>query len=106
VARFDLRAWALIGAQKRLEEIREERRSIQTAFPDLRGGGSEVGSGRKGGLASVRGGSEGQILLSAGGGAQKPKRKRFTMSAEARRAISLAQKRRWRKVRAAKKSSS
>jgi hypothetical protein len=111
VARFDLKAWARIGAQRRLEEIREERRSIHIAFPDLRGGGSEVGSGRKGsgrkgGIASARAGSAERVpSANRSDGGETSRRKRFKMSAKARRAISLAMKRRWRKVKAAKKAS-
>jgi hypothetical protein len=70
-------------------------RLIQAAFPDLRKvsrDGGETGSTHERGGASLR------------DGAPKPRRKRFTMSAEAKKAISLAQKRRWRKVRAAQKT--
>jgi hypothetical protein len=85
---FDLKAWARVGAARRLDEIRSEMRRIQTAFPEL------IRGGRKGGQAS----------LVAGGSGVPAQRKRFTMSAEAKRRISLAQKRRWRKIRAAKSS--
>ena len=89
---FDLTAWARIGAERRLEEIRAELQQIQTTFPDLkmrRQAVAETGR-RKSSGPRKRGG----------------RRKGFTMSAEARKAISLAQKRRWRKLRAANNSSS
>ena len=34
--RFDLRAYALVGAQARVTELREELASIYAAFPELR----------------------------------------------------------------------
>jgi len=82
---FDLRAWARIGAQRRLEEIRDEQRIIAAAFPDLHVSGESPFPRAK---------------RVAGAGTRKGKRR--TMSAEARRRISLAQKRRWRKQKAAK----
>jgi hypothetical protein len=82
---FDLKAWARIGAERRLEEIRAEQQAIAATFPDLRVSGESPFSRARG---------------AAGAGTRK--RKRRVMSAEARRRISLAQKRRWRKQKAAK----
>jgi hypothetical protein len=80
---FDLKAWARIGAERRLEEIREEQRVIAATFPDLRVSG-------------------GPVSRREPRAAKTPTRRRRTLSAEARRRISLAQKRRWRKLKAAK----
>ena len=84
----DLRRWAAIGAEQRLTEIANEQRAIFAAFPELRN------RGRSGGAASVTNGES---------ATPRRKRRRFTMSAEARRRISDAQKARWAKQRASQK---
>jgi hypothetical protein len=85
--RSDLRRWALIGAQQRLAEIVNEQGAILATFPELRGRGRS---------ARPTVGDAGESL--------KPqrKRRRFRMSAEARKRISDAQKARWAKQRAKK----
>jgi hypothetical protein len=76
---FDLKAWARIGAEQRLTVIREEMRRIHAAFPDLRDGRIAAALERAG----------------------RPKRKKRTMSAEARAKIAAAQRKRWAKIRRA-----
>ena len=79
----DMRNWALRGAEQRLLEIGEEAAAIYAAFPELRDRGN-FGGGRRGGRPRKVAGSAGAA----------PRRKR-TMSADARRRISEAQKARW-----------
>jgi hypothetical protein len=79
--RSDVRRWAMLGAQQRLAEIVNEQGAILAAFPKLRTRGT------RGGATSVNNGES-----------QPPqrKRRRFRMSAEARKRISEAQKARSR----------
>jgi hypothetical protein len=84
---FDLRAWALIGAQQRLRDLDQERAAILAAFPQLRAGAGGR-RGRPRGSTSVK---------QASGVAGGRKRKRRRLSKEARRRISEAQKARWAK---------
>jgi hypothetical protein len=85
----DLRRWALIGAQQRLAEIVNEQGAILAAFPELGGRKTNVGA--------------------ADNDAEVPpvhrKRRRFRMSAAARKRISDAQKARWAKQKAANATS-
>jgi hypothetical protein len=74
-----LRRLARLGAKARLEEIRQEEAAIRAAFPDLFGGRSATGVKR---------------------------RRRRTMSAAARKAVSERMRRYWadrRKAKGAKK---
>jgi hypothetical protein len=80
----DLRRWAVVGAQARLEEMERERAAIFRAFPELRA--RRVSFGVPKGAVHIAG--------------QPRKRK---MSAAGRKAISEAAKRRWAKVRAEKR---
>jgi hypothetical protein len=76
---------ARLGAAARLAEIRAEMADILRDFPGLTAG-----------RAARRG---------AGGGHAKPvRRRRRKLSAEAREKIAAAQRARWAKVRAAKKT--
>ena len=81
MVRFDLREWAVKGAEQRLVELADEARAIFAAFPELRGRGRgfEVSRGRKTEPAGVA----------------PKKRHRKKMSAGARRKIARAQKKRW-----------
>jgi hypothetical protein len=73
---------ARMGAAARVAELQEEIASIRGAFPGLGGGARR------------------ERATSAD--SQPPRRKRRSLSAKARAAISAAQKKRWAKVRAAK----
>jgi hypothetical protein len=88
-ASFDLKAWALLGAQRRLRELDEERHAILAAFPQLRGDG--IGARRQPGTA--------RLSSRARTGTGRSRKRR--MSAEARRRISEAQKARWAKQKGA-----
>jgi hypothetical protein len=77
-ATSDIRRWALIGAEQRLLQLAQEVAAIRAEFPELRGGRS---AGRV--TAGTRG-----------------RRRRRTMSAEARKRISDAQKARWARQKA------
>jgi hypothetical protein len=80
-----IRQWALIGAEQRLVQLAEEAAAIHRAFPELRqrggGGGHLPGPFAKPGHGSAR-------------------RRKRTMSADARRRISEAQKARWARQKA------
>jgi hypothetical protein len=97
---FDLRAWALVGAQQRLRELDEERAAIMSYFPQLRG---EDSPRRRGPGRSPKA-QDGDAA--AFEGTQDPtlkKRRRRKVSAEARAKISAAQRLRWKKQKAAAK---
>jgi hypothetical protein len=79
--RVDIRQWAVLGAERRLEEIAEETAAIRRAFPELRG-------------------RAGRSTNSDGSAERAPRKRRRKMSAEARKRISDAQKARWAKQRA------
>lgn len=90
----DLRRYAVVGAEQRLLEIAEEAAQIFRVFPELRQRGR--------GLDAVR---KGRNDADAAG--QKPvrrRRRRRKMSAEARKRISQAQKARWAKQKAGRKT--
>jgi hypothetical protein len=80
----------MIGAEQRLAEIVNEQGAILAAFPELRERGKSAGA------------------TSFNNGESQPpqrKRRRFRMSAEARKRISDAQKARWAKQKAANATS-
>jgi hypothetical protein len=82
LAGVDLRAFARVGAQLRLEEVRSEIAAILRTFPDL---------------------AKSTGARHASSTARAPKaRKRRKLSAAARKAISDAQKKRWAAQRAKK----
>jgi hypothetical protein len=75
----------MMGAQQRLAEIANEQGAILAVFPELRERGKSAG------------------VTSLNNGELQPaqrKRRRFRMSAEARKRISDAQKARWAKQKA------
>jgi hypothetical protein len=83
----DIRQWALIGAEQRLQELTAEAAAIHREFPEL-----QKRFGRKSGLAEP-------------GDRQRPaRRRRRKLSADARRRISEAQKARWAKQKGQRKS--
>jgi hypothetical protein len=86
---FDLRKYARAGAEVRLKEIDAERQQIFSAFPELRSG---TASGERQPRAARTGAAKAGTA-----------RKRRRMSAEARKRISDAQKRRWAAHRAKEK---
>jgi hypothetical protein len=77
-----------MGAERRLVEIAEEAAAIHRQFPELRGR-NEVLSG-------------GHVPSPFGRKRVAPVRRRRTMSAEARKRISEAQKARWAKQKRGK----
>ncbi len=81
----NLRDWALIGAEQRLLQIAQEAAEIHRAFPELRKSGSTL-----------------PVSRNATSSSAVPKRKRRKLSAEARKRISDAQKKRWAKQKAGK----
>lgn len=82
----DLRRYAVVGAEQRLLELAEEAAQIFAIFPELRAPGR--------GFMATRGGNSGS---SEPAPTRKGRRRRRTMSAEARKRISEAQKARWAK---------
>jgi hypothetical protein len=78
----DLRKWALLGAEQRLNQLTQEIAAIRAAFPEL-GGGRRISRGKS---------------------SAAPRRwRRRKLGAEARKRISDAQKARWAKQKAGKK---
>jgi hypothetical protein len=75
---LDLRRFAFIGAQARLAEITAESEKILSFFPELRGSRNSAAARNSSASPSPR-----------------PRRRRTKMSAEARRRIAEAQKKRW-----------
>lgn len=84
MARLDLRAWAVKGAEQRLVEIAEEARVIFQSFPELR----ERGRGFDLPKGATRAGSP-------QADSAKPRRRRRKMSAAARKAVSERMKKYW-----------
>ena len=80
MANFDLRDWALKGAEQRLVEIAEEARAIFASFPELRGRGRGFdAAGSPDGAAAPR----------------ARRRRKRRMSAAARKAVSVRMKKYW-----------
>ena len=88
----NLRTWALKGAEQRLLEISEEAAAIYASFPELRDRGGMGGQIRRG-PGRPRNGE----TASSEAGTPRRRRRKRTMSADARRRISEAQKARWAK---------
>jgi hypothetical protein len=84
VAKSDLRGWAVKGAEQRLLEIAEEAKAIFAALPELRD--------QRRGFDSL-GGRNGTAAKPAKDAAAR--RGRRKMSAEARKRIGDAQRKRW-----------
>ncbi len=85
---FDLKAWARVGAERRLEEIRGEIRRIHAAFPDLAvADAGRMVLGPKSRTPSTNG-----------------KRRKRVMSVETRARMAAAQRRRWAKHRKTKRA--
>lgn len=95
----ELHKWAMLGATLRLDQLGEEISAIYRAFPGLRHRGR---SGRLGRIANA-GAAE---STAATADAPVRRRRRRTMSADARKRISDAQKARWAKQRAQGSASS
>lgn len=92
MAKSDLRVWAAKGAEQRLLEIAEEARAIFATFPELRAQGRGFTAG---GSAEPTNGRD-QATQN-----RPSRRKKRTMSAEARKRIGDAQRARWAKQKAA-----
>ena len=90
----DLRAWALIGAQKRLVEIADEAAMIHRAFPEIRNR-REV-PGRTRGRRPARTNDD--------NAAAKPVRRRRRLSAAGRAKLRASLKRRWAEAKKAGKT--
>jgi hypothetical protein len=79
----DIRRYAAVGAEARLQQLQAEIERIRRAFPEL-GKGTHTAAAPQ----------------SSAAGAQVPRRKR-TMSVEARERIGAAQRARWARQKAA-----
>jgi hypothetical protein len=84
VNRSEIRTWALRGAERRLVELAEEQKAIYAAFPELRGASSLQPANPNPYSAGVRQAIQGAVT-----------RRRPKLSAEARRRIAEAQRKRW-----------
>lgn len=85
MAKFDMREWAVRGAEQRLREMTEETRAILAAFPELRG--------RRGPASTSR-------IVAAESETDRPTGRRRKRSAAARKRMSDAQKARWARQKA------
>ena len=83
----ELRRYAVVGAEQRLLELAEEAAHIFAMFPELRAPGRGFMA-----TSGVRAAEHADVAPSPA-----RKRRRRTMSAEARKRISEAQKARWAK---------
>jgi hypothetical protein len=90
MAKFDINSYARRGAEARLEELNQELAAIYSAFPDLR-----PGRGARGGRT--------QSATPAAPAPVARRRRRSTMSAAQRRAVSARMKRYWAERRKSKK---
>lgn len=90
LSRDELQRLARLGAQRRLEELRQEEAAIRAAFPDLFGGRGRGGRGRKSSAGASAGGS------------MPARRKRRKMSAAERKSVSERMKKYWAARRKAK----
>ena len=103
LSRDELRTLARLGAQRRLEELRQEEASIRAAFPDLGGGAPAVARGkggrRKGRAAAAE---KGESAPSTKRPAKAKRPARYKMSAAQKRAVSERMKKYWAARRKAK----
>jgi hypothetical protein len=90
MAKFDLREWAVKGAEQRLVELAEEARAIFAAFPELRAEGR---------------GFDAKLALPTTSLRTSVKRRK-SMSPATRKKIALAQKKRWAEWRVKQKNAS
>jgi hypothetical protein len=86
----DLRRYAVVGAEQRLLQLAEEAAKIFAIFPELRAPGR--------GFMAVRQG-QGRGAVAASTVPRAGRRRRRKLSADARKRISDAQKKRWAKHR-------
>jgi len=84
--RANLRAYARLGAMRRLEELKQEEAAIRAAFPDL------FRPGRRARKAAA----------STAAAPKRRRRRRAKMSAAQRRAVSVRMKKYWADRRKAK----
>lgn len=93
LTREELRRLAGLGAQRRLEELRQEEAAIRAAFPELRDVGAGVGRrrGRPPGSASAASSTDGQA-----------RRQRRKMTRAQKRAVSERMKKYWAERRKAR----
>lgn len=85
LSRDDMRRFARLGAMRRLEELRKEEASIRSAFPEL-----------------FRRGSRPETVAANEGTSSRP-RKAYSMSPDAKKAVSERMKKYWAERRKAKR---
>ena len=73
----DLRSWARLGAQQRLQQLDQERQAILRTFPELRRGARQTAP------------------AAAGAPGRRRRRRRGPMPAAQKRALSLRMKKIW-----------
>ncbi len=90
--RNTLRSFALVGAMRRLEELRQEEASIRAVFPEL----------FRGGRRAVNAPARAAATDESGGAPRRRRRRRSTMSAAQRKAVSERMRKYWAARRKAK----
>lgn len=109
MAKFDLREYARRGATARVSELKAELAEIYRAFPDLSRArasamGSEVAS--RAGDGRTRAARAARVASATGSSPATPtRRRRRTMSAAARKAVSERMRKYWAQRRKAKGAS-
>jgi hypothetical protein len=91
-----------MGAQRRLEELRQEEAAIRAAFPDLDGRRAASGRGRRGRPRKNAAGSTAADASPAAAAGARRQRRRPAMNAAQRKAVSERMKKYWAARRKAK----
>jgi hypothetical protein len=92
-----------MGAQRRLEELRQEEAAIRAAFPDLDAPGGAGGRGRRGRPRKTAPASAaGDSAPTAAAQGARGRRRRPAMNAAQRKAVSERMKKYWAARRKAK----
>lgn len=97
LSREQLRRLARLGAERRLEELRQEDAAIRAAFPELdeRGGSRAGRRGRRPGKAATGAGSPASGTSAKRQPRKAAKRRRTPMSAAQKKAVSERMKKYW-----------
>jgi hypothetical protein len=91
LSRDELRKLARLGAQRRLEELRQEEAAIRAAFPEL----GRAASGAPAGARSARGRRKGRSAAASERAPKAKRQARYKMSAAQKRAVSERMKKYW-----------
>jgi hypothetical protein len=91
LSRDELRKLARLGAERRLEELKQEEAAIRAAFPGL----GRASAGAHAGASSARGRRKGRAATASEPAAKAKRSARYKMSAAQKRAVSERMKKYW-----------